>query len=248
MKRKGFDAMAVFAKPFVLIAIFFSASNANAFTSLSSVAGTQVQINHVIQLEEPMSKPTSKPKCKPTTDQMNDQTTKRLILVVLLPVNQSSKRVMYCNASTQGPEGASNGTVQLRHYNQKKCVLFLDEPEPVEIEINPPQATNTNSQNMCHMPQSVNLDTSRLRRSSRTEVLNRRGQVYSNTTTLSNAPLLLASKQCFKSALVIYASICTVGNGLKSIAHSLQEEVTVTSKSKSAFSNAMDSYHWVNTL
>jgi hypothetical protein len=124
MKRKGLDAMAVFAKLLVLIAIFLSASNANAFTSLSSVAGIQVRISHVILLEEPMSKPTSEPMCKPTTDQMNDQTTKRLKLVILLPVNQSSKQVMYCNASTQGPEGASNGTAQLWHNNQKKRVPF----------------------------------------------------------------------------------------------------------------------------
>jgi len=174
--------------------------------------------------------------------------TKRMDLDAELPSNQSSKRVMYFYASTQGPEGALNGTVQLWHNNQKKRVSFLDKPEPVEIEINPLQATNTNSQNMWHMPQSVNLDTSGLRRSSRTEILDRHGQVYSNMTTLSHAPLQLASKQFFKSALVIYASICTVGNGLKSIAHSLQEEVTITSKLKSAFSNAMDSYHRVNTL
>ncbi len=155
---------------------------------------------------------------------------------------------MYCNASTQGPEGASNGTVQLCHNNQKKRVSFLEKPALVEIEINPPQATNTNSQNMWHMPQSVNLDTSGLRRSSRTEILDRRGQVYSNTTTLSNTPLQLASNRCFKSALVIFASICNVGNGLKSIAHSLQEEDTKTLTIKSAFSNAMDSYHQVNML
>jgi hypothetical protein len=46
MKRKGLDAMAVFAKLLVLIAIFLLASNANAFTSLSPVAGNQVQENH----------------------------------------------------------------------------------------------------------------------------------------------------------------------------------------------------------
>ncbi len=34
--------------------------------------------------------------CKPT-DQTNDQTTKRSKLVALLTVNQSSKRVMYCD-------------------------------------------------------------------------------------------------------------------------------------------------------
>jgi hypothetical protein len=101
---------------------------------------------------------------------------------------------------------------------------------------------------MWQMPQSVNLNTSRLRGSSRIEVLNRHDKVYSNMATLSNAPLQSASKRCFKFALVIFASICTIGNGLKSIAHSLQEEVTVTLTTKSAFSNAMDSYHWVNTL
>ncbi len=125
---------------------------------------------------------------------------------------------------------------------------FLDKPEPVKIEINPLQATNTNSQNMWHMPQSVNLDSSGLRHSSGTEILDRRGQVYSNMTTLSNTPLQLASNRCFKSALVIFASICTVGNVFKRIAHSLQEEDTKTLTTKSAFSNAMDSYHQVNTL
>ncbi len=81
--------MPALLKFLVLIAFFLSASNANAFISLSSATGTQVRINHLIRLEKPLS--------KPTTDQMNDQTTKRLKLVALLPVNQSSKRVMYCD-------------------------------------------------------------------------------------------------------------------------------------------------------
>jgi hypothetical protein len=42
MRRKELDAMEAFAKLFVLIAIFLLASNANAFTSLSPVAGNQV--------------------------------------------------------------------------------------------------------------------------------------------------------------------------------------------------------------
>jgi hypothetical protein len=61
MKRKGLDAMAAFAKLLVLIAIFLSASNANAFTSLSPVAGNQVQENHWFRFVESMSKPTNKP-------------------------------------------------------------------------------------------------------------------------------------------------------------------------------------------
>ncbi len=83
------NAMPALLKFLVLIALFLSASNANAFTSLSQATGTQVRINHLIQLEKPLS--------KPTTDQTNDQTTKQLKLVALLPVNQSSKQVMYCD-------------------------------------------------------------------------------------------------------------------------------------------------------
>ncbi len=80
------NAMPALLKFLVLIALFFLASNANAFISLSSAIGTQVRIDHLIQLEKPLS--------KPTTDQTNDQTTEQLKLVALLPVNQSSKRVV----------------------------------------------------------------------------------------------------------------------------------------------------------
>ena len=51
MKSKRLDAMAAFTKLLVLIAIFLLASNANAFTSLNPVAGSQVQENHLIQFE-----------------------------------------------------------------------------------------------------------------------------------------------------------------------------------------------------
>jgi hypothetical protein len=42
------NAMPALLKFLVLLAIFLSASNANAFTSLSPVAGSQVQENHLI--------------------------------------------------------------------------------------------------------------------------------------------------------------------------------------------------------
>jgi hypothetical protein len=48
MKRKGLDTMAVFAQLLVLIAIFLSASYANAFLNLNQVAGNQIQLNHYI--------------------------------------------------------------------------------------------------------------------------------------------------------------------------------------------------------
>jgi hypothetical protein len=90
--------------------------------------------------------------------------------------------------------------VQLQHNNQNMRVSFLEEPEPVEIEINPPQATDTNSQNMWQMPQSVNLDTSGLRRSSRTEVLCRRDKMYSNMATLS-CTLAIGKQKMFQICL-----------------------------------------------
>jgi hypothetical protein len=73
----------------VLLALFLSASLANAFTSLSSVAGNQVQVNHLTPLQQPISDPTNEPSrepiCKPT---------KRLGQDALLPGNLSSTRVL----------------------------------------------------------------------------------------------------------------------------------------------------------
>jgi hypothetical protein len=62
--------MTALSKFLVLLALFFLASHANAFTSLSSVAGNQVWVNHLIQLQQPMRDPTNEPSwapvCKPT--------------------------------------------------------------------------------------------------------------------------------------------------------------------------------------
>jgi len=107
------------------------------------------------------------------------------------------------------------------------------------------------------MPPPINLETSGLRCSSRTEVLARRGLVYSNTTLTNQdkgmtkpqpAHLRLASQRSshLKSALVLFSTNCSFGYGLSCMAHSLQEKVSTTSTS--TFSNAIDSYHRVNTL
>jgi hypothetical protein len=55
MKRKELIAMPALSKFLVLLALFLLASHANAFTSLSSVAGNQVWVNHLIQFQQPMS-------------------------------------------------------------------------------------------------------------------------------------------------------------------------------------------------
>jgi hypothetical protein len=59
-------AIPALLKFLVLLAIFLLASNANAFISLSPVAGNQVQENQCFQLVEPMSKPTNKQTGEPT--------------------------------------------------------------------------------------------------------------------------------------------------------------------------------------
>ncbi len=58
--------MVAVAKLLVLIAIFLLESNADAFTSLSPVAGNQVQENHWLQFVEPMRKPKNEPIGEPT--------------------------------------------------------------------------------------------------------------------------------------------------------------------------------------
>jgi hypothetical protein len=53
--------MTALSKFLVLLILFLSASYANAFTSLSSVAGNQVGVNNLIQLQQPMSNTTNEP-------------------------------------------------------------------------------------------------------------------------------------------------------------------------------------------
>jgi hypothetical protein len=48
LKRKELNAMTALSKFLVLLALFLLASHANAFPSLSLVAGNQVQVNHLI--------------------------------------------------------------------------------------------------------------------------------------------------------------------------------------------------------
>jgi hypothetical protein len=65
MKRKGMNAMPALLKFLVLLALILLASHANAFTSLRLVAGSQVWINHLTQLQQQMSNPMSEPSHKP---------------------------------------------------------------------------------------------------------------------------------------------------------------------------------------
>jgi hypothetical protein len=62
---------------------FLSESHANA---LSSVAGNQVWVIHLIQLQQPMSNPTNEPSCEPIFEP-----TKQMDLDAELSNNLSSK-------------------------------------------------------------------------------------------------------------------------------------------------------------
>jgi hypothetical protein len=55
MNSKGMNAMPALWKFLVLLALVLSASHANAFTSLSSVAENQVRINQLTRLQLPIS-------------------------------------------------------------------------------------------------------------------------------------------------------------------------------------------------
>ncbi len=73
-----------------LLALFLSESHANAFTSLSLVAGNHIQINHLTRLQQPMSNPMNMPSRKPIREP-----TKRLGQDAFLPGNLSSNRVLF---------------------------------------------------------------------------------------------------------------------------------------------------------
>ena len=70
MKKKRLNAMPALPKFLVLLGIFVSASNTNAFTSMSLVAGNQAWVNHLIQFQQSMSdlmnEPSREPIRKPT--------------------------------------------------------------------------------------------------------------------------------------------------------------------------------------
>jgi hypothetical protein len=122
-----------------------------------------------------------------------------------------------------------NNPVLSNHSNQQESLA--DQPS-IDEEINYPIAASNSSQ-----PTPINLDSSGLRCSSRTEVLNRCGLVYSDTTLMDHdecltspqtAHLCLASQQSFSSAHVLFSTICPFG-GLSCWVQSLVIKVQVSS-------------------
>jgi hypothetical protein len=87
MKRKGLNAMSALLKFLVPLAIFLLASHANVFTSLGLVAGNQVSVNYLIQLQQPKSNPTNE-----SSHNLICEPTKQMDLDTELPNNLSPKK------------------------------------------------------------------------------------------------------------------------------------------------------------
>ncbi len=134
--------MTALSKFLVLLALFLSASHANAFTSLSLVAGNQVQVNHLILLQQPMSYPTNKPSIKPTSEP-----TKRTDLDAELPNNllPQKTQVAYSEPKqdaelpTKNTDSTNTQMRGLCHDKKSELESFADKPG-IEQEINHPIA------------------------------------------------------------------------------------------------------------
>jgi hypothetical protein len=119
----------------VLLALFISASHANA---LSSVTGNHVRVIHLIRLWQPMSNPTNEPSrktiCKPT-NQIN--------LDAELPSNLSSKGVKYSLSQKQDAELPSK---IIDTQNTQTCWLCHNKKSELESLLEQPIAATNSSQ------------------------------------------------------------------------------------------------------
>jgi hypothetical protein len=134
MNSKGMNAIPALPKFLVLLALILSASHANAFSSLSSVAGNQVRINHLTRLQQSISNPTNEPSLEPIR-----KPNKRMDLDDVLPNNLSH----------------INNAVLSNHSNQQESLA--DQPG-IDEEIKSPIADSDSSQ-----PTPINLASSGLR-------------------------------------------------------------------------------------
>ena len=117
-------------------------------------------------------------------------------------------------------------------------VTFSDERDD-EIHSESPVESNSRP-NEWRMPDKINLDSSGLRRSARSAVTSRREKVYSHSTTILKSVKRSSKHAC----LVLFSSFCAIGAALNGGVHSHR----VLAQSSSLFSNAIDSYHRVNSL
>ncbi len=230
LKRNWLNAMTDLSRFLVLLALYLLASHANVFTSLSLVAGNQVQGKFLIWLQQPMSNPTNEPSCKPMRKQ-----TKQVDLDAELPTTLSQKKsqVAYSEPKQDAelPRKITDSiNTQMRglsHDKKSELESFVDKPG-IEQEINHPIAPgNDNSQ--IWQTTTIKIDSSELWQPSKTEVL-------ATIITNQNAHLCLASPWSFSSAHVPYSNIRSIlSSGSTSWVQSLAVKVQVSSTPKVSY-------------
>jgi hypothetical protein len=147
------------------------------------------------------------------------------------------------NQHREGDDRHSEGDsdVVSHHKNTvNKRVTFSDQGQDNEIQSDSPDSSTTQPDEW-RMPDNIDLDSSGLRRSTRTAVLSRREQVYSHSTISLKAQIKRSSKT---ACLVLFSSFCSIGSGLTCWVHSHQ----VLVQSSSRLTHAIESYHRVNSL
>ena len=144
--------MPALPKFMVPLAIFVSASNANAFTSLSLFFGNQVWVNHLIRFLQPISDPTNEPSLEPIREPTNDRkksepivsyshikrdkSTPTFHLVVASVLNNkalsfndksSSKfQLVVASVANECSKGSSKKTAQCTMNNLRQSRSFID--------------------------------------------------------------------------------------------------------------------------
>jgi hypothetical protein len=123
--------MVAFTKLLVLLAIFLLANYASAFISLSSVAGNQVWVNHLIQLQQPMSNPTNepshKPVCKPTNQMDLDAELPNNLLPQTTQVAYSMPK-QDAELPSKNTDLTNTQTCGLRHNKKSELESLADQP------------------------------------------------------------------------------------------------------------------------
>jgi hypothetical protein len=188
LTRKGLNCN---DSPFQVLGAFGNLSLENlgdAFMNLSSATGNLVLVYHWIQFVELISKPTKEPTGKPT---------KRTELPNIL----TSKQGKYSLSEKQDAELPSKITVSITQFSSNTSCTFeaVHGVSHVHVKyimtswVTFSDGRDNEIQSMCpdeslpqpnewQMPDKINLDSSGLQQSTRTEILHLRDKVYSHST------------------------------------------------------------------
>ena len=210
--------MSALSKLLLLLAVFQSATNANAFTNLSPVTGNLVRVNHLIRFDESMSNPKNKPSreptCEPTNDSMvNDQTTNpRLEWDAELPNILSPKRGKYSTIAISITQNTSNTSYTfeavngVNHDHDKikvdKRVTFSDERDSEILSESPVQYNSQSN------------DSNGLRRSAERAVSSRREVCFHSKISFKQI-----KRSSTHACLVLFSSFYAIGADLKCRVH-----------------------------